>query len=193
MIFCDDLILDESRLGRFLPGLPGLTTHQGCSTLSGPNITLHSLGSSRVTVEADKSRSLNPVQARDVTALYAACDAAGGTLDQGDGWWLVKEADGFYRKRRGLVRDPAIYRRVRQAEHVAAWLSSGPHYCGECGIDMPAGHYGREKRFCKGHGPRPARKAPMLTCEEVTARRLVYNQRRNESRLAERVAAEQAA
>jgi hypothetical protein len=164
-----DYALDYEHAWRGLASDPRfLSGHMGNSSLSGRAVDLYSLGSSRTTVEVDRSRALNPVQAKDVTAQRAACDTAGGALDQGNGWWLIREADGCYHKRRGAVRDPAINHAARQAEHEAAWLSSGPHRCGECGIEMSAGHYGREKRYCLGHGG-TRRKAVRRTADDAKA------------------------
>jgi hypothetical protein len=190
MTYADSLILDESRVGLFQPGLPNLTSYCGCSTLAGPNIELYAMGCSTRTVEVEHRKALKPQPTADLDAQKRACDAAGGRLDQGDGWILLKAHDG-YRHRRATPRDPLLYRAARQDAHDKAWLASGPHLCAHCGVDMPPGHYGRDKRFCPGHGaqPRKGRQPGSMTVEQVTAKRQLYNAQRRDARAAERARA----
>lgn len=169
MIFCDNLILDESRLARFLPGLPGLTRSTGNSTLTGRNIDRYAIGEATRTVEADRSKSLKrqpTVVSADREALKAAVVAAGGTLDRGNGWLLTMDRAGHLRHRRVVQtrpqRDRTAYLAAKQAAHEARWLETGPHFCVcGCQTEIGPGCYDRPRSFVTGHSSRSARTRQM--------------------------------
>jgi hypothetical protein len=163
MTFADDLILDESRAARFEPGLPNLTSYLGCSTLSGRNVDLHSLGGPIRTVEAGRSKSLKQqpkVASADRDALKAAVVAAGGTLVRSNGWLLTVDRAGHLRHRRAVQtrpqRDRTAYLAHQQARHEAEWARTIHRCACGCQTEIGPGNYDRPRSFAPGHSSRSA-------------------------------------